>query len=80
MRVVFNVQDASEIVTDGFQLLVSNLLKVLRATFKKSKKEDQKVLFYIHQCVDVKAFDKLLEVTRLEKYYGGNAKTKKTRF
>lgn len=59
MKVVFNVQDVSEYMNESLQPLAENPTKVQRATFKEPKKKYQKVLFYIHKCVNTKVFGKI---------------------
>lgn len=52
---------------------------------QRIEEENQNVLFYIHQCVNTKVYDKISEATSskktwdmFEKYYGGDAKVKKS--
>lgn len=86
MKVMFNVQDLSEYVVERFQPLVENVTCAHKVAYKESKKKDQNVLFYIHQCVEAKVFDKIIHAATskeawnmLKRYHGGDAKVKKVR-
>jgi len=58
MKVIFGFQDVLEIVNNGVEALPANPTKVQRNAHKEAKKKDCKALFYIHQCMDNKVFEK----------------------
>lgn len=86
MRVLFGAQDVLEFVNDGVPDLAENATEAQRNLHREKKKKDQKALFYIHQCVDAKIFEKIAESTTakaawdtLVRCYGGNATVKKVK-
>ncbi|XP_057423633.1 uncharacterized protein LOC130717434 [Lotus japonicus] len=86
MRVIFNFQEVGDYVDGGYAQLGENPTEAQRTAHKAAKKNDQKALFYIHQCVNSKVFDKISESKTskeawdlLTKYYGGDSKVKKVR-
>ena len=50
-----------EVVNNGVEDLPANLIEVQRTTQKEAKKKDRKSLFYIHQYVDNKVFEKIAD-------------------
>ena len=86
MRVLFGAQDVLEFVNDGVPDLAGNATEAQRNLHREKKKKDQKALFYIHQCVDAKIFEKIAESTTakaawdtLVRCYGGDATVKKVK-
>jgi hypothetical protein len=84
MKVIFGFQDVLEIVSNGFEPLPENPTDVQRNTHREAKKKDCKALFYIHQCVDNKVFEKIADAESskeawdtLVKYFSGDDKVKK---
>ncbi|XP_019451820.1 PREDICTED: uncharacterized protein LOC109353918 [Lupinus angustifolius] len=59
MRGLFNFQEVSEVVEDGFFPLYPEATKMQRTTHKEAKKKDNNALFLIHQCVDDVHFEKI---------------------
>ncbi|KAL6562129.1 hypothetical protein OROGR_003136 [Orobanche gracilis] len=85
MKVIFNVQEVTEFVENGYDPLPENPPEE-RAIHKDAKKSDQRALLFIHQCVDSINFEKISESETsneawdlLKKYYGGDDKVKKVR-
>lgn len=86
MRVLFGAQDVVELVNDGVTALAENATEAQRNAHRERKKKDQRALFYIHQCVDNKVFEKISEATTakdawdiLVRCYGGDATVKKVK-
>lgn len=57
-----------------------------KETYRETRKKDQKSLFYIHQCVDMNVFEKIVNSTTtkgawdtLVWCYGGDASVKKVK-
>jgi len=50
MRSLFDAQDVSDLVQNGFKEPPANATDVQRAAFKENKKKDCKALFYIQKC------------------------------
>ena len=59
MHVLFGSQDVLDLVTDDYDMLEADATEAQKITQKALRKKDQKVLFYIHQCVDVNVFEKM---------------------
>ncbi|KAK2404675.1 putative mitochondrial protein [Trifolium repens] len=85
MKVIFTFQEVYEQVNDGVAALPANANEEQRTTFREAKKKDNKGLFLIHQCVDSKVFEKIVDAETskaayiLQKSYGGDAKVKKVK-
>lgn len=86
MRVLFGAQDVLDYVNDGYVALAENATEAQRTVHREVKKKDQKALFFIHQRVDPKVFEKIAEATTskgawdtLVQCYGGDAKVKKVK-
>jgi len=86
MKVIFGFQDVLEIVNNGVEALPENPTYVQSNTHREAKKKDYKALFYIHQCVDNKVFEKISDSESskaawdtLVKYFSGDDKAKKIR-
>ena len=86
MRVLFGAQDVLDLVNDSYVLveLSANATNAQRNAQRDLRKKDQKVLFYIHQCVDVNGFEKIADSTTakvawdiLVRCYGGDTSVKK---
>jgi CII-binding regulator of phage lambda lysogenization HflD len=84
MKVIFGVQEVLEVVNNGMEALPANPTDAQRNAFREAKKKDCKALFYIHQCLDSKLFEKIADAESskaawdtLMKYYGGDPKVKK---
>ena len=81
MIVLFGAQDVLELVTEGYVPVAADAQKNAQ---KDTKKKDQRVLFYIHQCVDEDVFEKIADAATakaawdtLVRCYGGDASVKK---
>lgn len=61
MKMIFAVQDVYEKATNGVESLPANATKVHRNAHKDVEKKDNKTLFLIHQCVEVKMLQKIAE-------------------
>jgi len=61
MKVIFGFRDVLEIVNNGVEVLPTNPTDVQRIAHKEVKKKDCKALFYIHQCMDNKVFEKIAD-------------------
>ncbi|WJX34995.1 hypothetical protein P8452_23045 [Trifolium repens] len=86
MKVIFNVQEVYKQVNAVITPLPANANEEQRTTFKEAKKNDNKALFLIQQCVDSKVFEKIADAETskdawdiLQKSYGGDAKVKKVK-
>lgn len=66
MRVLFGAQDVLEIVNTSFNALAENTTDAQRNAHRKVKKKDQRALFFIHQCVDAKVFEKISKEVKLQ--------------
>lgn len=60
MRAFFGAQDILDLINDGYAVVVAYVTKAQRNMHRETRKEDQKILFYIHRCVDVNVFDKIV--------------------
>lgn len=58
---IFSLQEVLEVVNSVVEELPVNLTKALRNSHKDAKKKDCKTLFYIHQCVGNKVFEKTVD-------------------
>lgn len=86
MRVLLRAQDVVELVNEGYTPVGENAIEAQRAAQRETRKKDQKALFYIHQCFDLKVFEKISEATTakeawdiLVRCYGGDATVKKVK-
>ncbi|CAJ2640476.1 unnamed protein product [Trifolium pratense] len=86
MNVIFIVQEVDEQVKTLLDPLPANATAEQRTTFREALKKGSKALFFIHQCVDAKLFEKIADFTTskeawdtLQKSYGGDAKVKKVK-
>jgi hypothetical protein len=61
IKVIFGVQEVLDVVTNKVEALPAYPTDVQRAAFREAKKQDCKALFYIHQCVDSKVFEKIAD-------------------
>src|SRR4051812_19246754 len=84
MRVLFGAQDDLELVTEGCVLVAVDATKEQRETHIKTRKRDQKALFFIHQCVNVNVIEKIVDSTTakeawdtLVRCYSGDESMKK---
>lgn len=84
MKLIFGFQDVIEIVNNGVEALPENPTDVQRNGHREAKKKDCKTLFYIHECVDNKVFEKIAYAESskkawdtLVKYINGADKMKK---
>ncbi|PNX91656.1 retrovirus-related Pol polyprotein from transposon TNT 1-94 [Trifolium pratense] len=84
MNVIFIVQEVDEQVNTVLDPLSAIATAQQRTTFRETRKKDSKALFLIHQCVDAKVFEKIVDFTTskeawdtLQKSYGGDEKVKK---
>ncbi|XP_050876797.1 uncharacterized protein LOC127080519 [Lathyrus oleraceus] len=86
IRVLFGAQYVLDLVNDSYAALSENATDAQRNAQHEMRKKDQKALFYIHQCVDVDMFEKIVDSTTakaawdtLVRCYGGDASVKKVR-
>lgn len=63
MRVLFDAQYDLDLVNDDYGMVAADAIEAQRNTYKELRKKDQKTLFYIHQCVDVDEFEKIVDLT-----------------
>lgn len=75
-----------ELVNDGYTLVVENATKAQRNAQPETRKKNHKELFYIHQCMDTKMFEKISDSTKAKAMwdtlllcYGGDASVKKVK-
>ena len=87
IHVLFGAQDVLELVTNGYVPVVVDATEEERNEQRDKRKKDQKALFYIHQCVNVNVFEKIVNSTTtkeagdtLVRFYGGDASVKKVKF
>ncbi|XP_050897466.1 uncharacterized protein LOC127104322 [Lathyrus oleraceus] len=81
MRVLFGAQDILDLVNDGYTPVAENEIEVQRYMQRETRKNDQKVLLYIHHCMDMKVFEKIVYSTKakwvtLVWCYGGDTSVK----
>lgn len=83
MCVLFDAQDFLEVVNHGYRPLAENATEAQRNVQRKTRKKDHKALFYIHQCVDTKVFEKIVDATTIKtvwdilvRCYDGDASVK----
>ncbi|XP_073223433.1 uncharacterized protein [Cicer arietinum] len=86
MKSLFIAQEVYKVVQDGYDQLGQNPTYVKRATFKDSRKNDCKALFYIQQSVYTNNFEKISKVSTskeardiLVKYYIGGDNSRKVK-
>ncbi|CAH9104519.1 unnamed protein product, partial [Cuscuta europaea] len=86
MKTIFGFQEVLDIITSGVPVLEDTATEVQRNQHKEAKKRDCKALFYIHQCVDEKNFEKIATASSakeawdiLESSYAGISKLKAVR-
>ncbi|KAK2458032.1 hypothetical protein QL285_005238 [Trifolium repens] len=86
MIVLFGAQDVLELVTEGYVPVAADATDAQKLAQKDTKKKDQRVLFYIHQCVDENVFEKIADSETakaawdtLIRCYGGDASVKKVK-
>lgn len=84
MKVIFGFQEVFEVVNNVVESLPTNPTEVQRIAHREAKKKDCKAIFYIHQCMDNKVFEKIADVESskkacdtLMKYLSGDDKVKK---
>ena len=61
MRVLFGAQDVLELVIDVYIPVAEDATEDEKEAQRNKRKRDQKALFYIHQCVDVNVFEKIVD-------------------
>lgn len=66
MCVLLGVQDVLDLVNGNYTLVVVDVTEVQKNVQREMGKKDQKALFYIHQCVDVKMFEKIIDSTTVK--------------
>ena len=88
MYVLFDAQDVLDLVNDDYVqvALAVNATDAHRNVQRDLRKKDQKALFYIHQCVDVNVFEKIVDSTMAKATwdtlvwcYDGDASMKKVK-
>lgn len=62
MCVIFGAQDALEIVNDGYTLVAKITTEAQSNMQWEMRKKDQKTLFYIHQCMNMKVFENIVKI------------------
>ena len=84
MCVLVGAQDVLELVTNGYVPVAADVIEEQRNAQRDTRKKDQKVLFFIHQCMDENVFEKIADLTTvkavwdtLSRCYGGDASVKK---
>ena len=50
-----------ELLTDGYAPIAADATEAQKITQKAKRNKDQKVFFYIHQCVDANMFEKIAD-------------------
>lgn len=63
MRVLFGAQDMFELVNGDYTSVIEKTTKVQRNMQREMRKRYWKTLFYIHQCVDMNVFKKIVDST-----------------
>ncbi|MCH99727.1 F-box protein, partial [Trifolium medium] len=83
MKVILEFQDVQEVVETGIGDLAADATEAQRQAHRALKKKDFKVMFFIHQCVDLANFQKIENASTskecwdiLEKGHVGDAKLK----
>ncbi|XP_019418528.1 PREDICTED: uncharacterized protein LOC109329307 [Lupinus angustifolius] len=86
LKTIFGFQEVYEVVMNGYQEIGDNASEAQRKIHRESKKNDCKVLFLIHQCVDGANFERIVgaKTTKdawecLEKSCEGATKIKKVK-
>ena len=86
MHVLFNAQDVLDLINKSYVLVVKNATDAQRNAQHDMRRKDQKALFYIHQCVNVNVFEKIVDLTMakaawdtLVRCYNGDALVKKVK-
>lgn len=84
MYVLFGAQDVLDIVNDNYPSTVENATKSQRNVQHETRKNDQKALFYIHQYMDTKVFENIVDTVTtkatwdtLVRCYDGDTSVKK---
>lgn len=86
MRVLFNAQDVLDFVNDSYVQVSfpENATDAQRNAQRDMRKKDQNTLFYIHQCMNVNMFEKIVDLMTMKaawdtlvRCYGGDASVKK---
>ena len=63
MCVLFGAQDILDLVNESYAIVAADTTKAQRNTHRETRKKDQKTMFYIHQCVDLNVFGKIIDLT-----------------
>lgn len=86
MLVLFGAQDVLDLVNDNYTPVAENATEAQRNVQHETRKNDQNALFYIHQCVKTKVFEKIIDLTTTKAMwdtlvwcYGGDASVKKVK-
>lgn len=67
MKALFEFQDVMEVVKKGVAAeLRAHAMKVVRTSYKDSKKKDSNTIFFLHQSVDDANFDKTSKATSMK--------------
>ncbi|GAU29116.1 hypothetical protein TSUD_58820 [Trifolium subterraneum] len=63
MKVIFGFQDVQEVIETGITPIATNATEAEQTAHRALKKKDFKVMFFIHQCVDLVNFQKMENAT-----------------
>ena len=63
MKVIFGFQEVQEVIETAIGDLADNATEAQRNAHRALKKKDFKVMFFIHQCVDLVNFQKIENAT-----------------
>ncbi|XP_050875693.1 uncharacterized protein LOC127079338 [Lathyrus oleraceus] len=66
MRVLFGAQDVLNLVNNSYTLTAENAIEVQINAQREITKKDHKAMLYIHQCVDPKVFEKIVDSTTVK--------------
>ncbi|XP_045831524.1 uncharacterized protein LOC123922907 [Trifolium pratense] len=86
MNVIFSFQEVKELITTRYEPLAANATAEQQTAFREVKKNDNKALLLIHQCVDSSNFEKIAGAKTakaawdiLSNAHGGGDKVKKVK-
>ncbi|KAK2411444.1 hypothetical protein QL285_046720 [Trifolium repens] len=84
MKVVFRYQGVLDVIRSGVTPLNEAPTEMARATHREQMKKDDKVIYFLHQCVDSNVLEKIIEYETakeawdaLATIYAGDRQTKK---
>lgn len=86
MRVFFGAQVVVDLINDGYTPITENATEAQKNVQREMRKNDHKALVYIHQCVDMKVFEKIVDSITTKAIwdtlvwcYGGDSLVKKVK-